>query len=90
MPFLVTVEAHDLELVFLSPTVSASGRGGASVFLTLVLLLIQISMLFLLFLSFLVRGLTTSDRQKIGRLWCQRRRAFFDWVVVRVLGGENL
>ena len=90
MPFLVTVEARDLGHVFPSSTVSASGRGGASVFLTLVSLLIQTSMLFLLSPSFLVRGLAASGGRGVRRFRCQRRRGFFDGVVVGVSGRGSL
>ena len=69
MLFLVIVEARDLEHVFPSLVVSACGKGGASVFSTLVPLLIQTLILFLLSPSFLVRGLATSVGQKVGRLW---------------------
>ena len=82
MPFLVIVEARDLGHVFPSSAVSAAGRGGASVFSTLVPLLIQTLMLFLLSPSLLVGGLTASGEQGVGQLWCQRRRRFFDGVVV--------
>ena len=65
MSFFVTAEARDLGHVFPSPAVSASGRGGASVFSTLVLLLIQMSILFLLSPSLLVGGLAASGRQGV-------------------------
>ena len=90
MPFLVTVEARDLGHVFPSPAVSAGGIGAASVFLTLVPLLIQTSMLFLLSPSLLVGGLAASGRQGVGRLRCQRRQKFFDEVVAGVSGGKSL
>ena len=90
MLFLFTVEARDLGHVFPSPAVSAGGRGGASVFSTLVPLLIQTLMLFLLSLSLLVGGLTTSGRRGVGRLRCRRRRRFFDGVGAGVLGGGGL
>ena len=70
MPFLVTVEVRDLGHVFLSPAVSAGGRGRASVFSTPVLLLIQTSMFFLFFPSLPVRGLAPSGGRGVGRLWC--------------------
>ena len=90
MPFFVTVEAHDLGHVFPSPTVSASGRGEASVFLTLVPLLIQTSILFLLSPSFFVGGLAASGGRGVGRLWCRMRRGFFDRVIPGVSGGRGL
>ena len=90
MPFLVTVEARDLGHVFPNPAVSASGRGGTSVFSTLVPLLIQTSMLFLLSPSLLIGGLATSGGRRIRQLRCRRRRGFFDGVVVGVLGGRGL
>ena len=62
MLFLVTVEVRDLKYVFPSLAVSACGRGRAGVFSTLVLLIIQMSMLFLLSLSFLVGGLAAYGR----------------------------
>ena len=68
MPFLVTVEAHDLGHVFPSPAVSAGGRGRASVFSTVVLLLIQTLMFFLFSPSLLVRDLTASGMQRVGWL----------------------
>ena len=40
MPFFVTVEVRELEHVFSNLAISASGKGKASVFLTLVPLLI--------------------------------------------------
>ena len=90
MPFLVTVEVRDLGHVFPSPAVSAGGRGGASVFSTLVPLLIQTSMLFLLSPSFLVGGLAASGGRGVGRLKCQRRREFFDGVIAGISGGGDL
>ena len=90
MLFLVTVEACDLGHFFPNPAVSAGGRGGASVFSTLVPLLIQTSMLFLLSLSFLVGGLAASGRRGVGRLWCQRRRKSFDGVIAGVSGEGGL
>ena len=90
MPFLVTVEARDLGHVFPSSTISAGGRGGTSVFSTLVSLLIQTSMLFLLSLSLLVGGLADSGGRGVGRLWCRRRWKFFDGVVAGVSGGGGL
>ena len=90
MPFLVTVEARDLGHVFPSPAVSTGSRGEASVFLTLVLLLIQTSMLFLLSLSLLVGDLAAFDRRGVEQLRCQRRRGFFDRVVAGVLGRRGL
>ena len=62
------VEARDLRNVFPNPTVSAGGRGGASVFSTLGLLLIQTSMLFLFSPSLLVGGLAASGGQGVERL----------------------
>ena len=73
MLFLATVEARDLGHVFPSPGLSAGGRGGASVFLTLGSLFIQTSMLFLLSLSLLVGGLAASGRRGVGRLRYQKR-----------------
>ena len=90
MPFLVTIEVHDLEHVFSNPAVSASARGKASVLLTLIPLLIQMLMLFLLSPSLLVGGLAASDRRGVGRYWCQRRRGFFDGVVAGVSGRGGL
>ena len=86
MFFLVRVEVRNLEYFFSNPAVSASSRGKASVFSTLVSLLIQTSILFLLFLSLLVGGLATSGGQKVGRLQYKIRRRFFDRVVIGVLG----
>ena len=68
MPFLVIVKAHNLGHVFPSPTVSAGGRGGASVFSTLVPLLIQTSMLFLLSPSLFIGGLAASGGRGVRRL----------------------
>ena len=62
MLFLVTVKARDLEHVFPNPAVSADGRVGASIFSTLVALMIQKLILFLLSLSFLVKSLAASSR----------------------------
>ena len=90
VPFLVTVEVPDLGHVFPSLAVSASGRGGASIFLNLVPLLIQTSILFLLSPNLLVGGLTASGGQGVGRLQCRRRRGFFDKVIARVLGRRGL
>ena len=90
MLFHVTFEVRDLGHVFLNPAISAGGRGGASVFSTLVPLLIQMSMLFLLSPSLLVRSLAASSGQEVGRLWCRRRWEFFDGVVVGFLGGKGL
>ena len=90
MLFLVTVEARDLGHVFSSPAVSTGSRGRASVFSTLVPLLIQTSMLFLLSPSFLVGGLAASGGQGVGWLRCRRRRGFFDGVVAEVSGGGGL
>ena len=90
MLFLVTVEAYDLEHVFPSPTVSARGRGGASNFLTLVLLLIQTLIFFLLSPSLLVGGLATSGGRGVRRFRCQKRQGFFDKVVVEVSSREGL
>ena len=90
MPFLVIVEARDLGHIFFSLTVSAGSRSGASVFLTLVPLLIQTSMLFLLSPSLLVRSLAAFGGQGVGRLRCRRWRGFFDRVVTGVLGGGGL
>ena len=90
MPFLVTVEACNLEHIFPSLTISTGGRGGASVFSTLVPLLIQTSMLFLLSPSLLVGGLAASGGRGVGRLRCRRRRGFFDGVVAGVSGGGGL
>ena len=90
MSFLVTVEACDLEHVFPSPAISAGGRGGASVFSTLVPLLIQTLMLFLLSPSLVVGGLAVSDGRGVGKLRCRRRRGFFDRIVTGVLGGRRL
>ena len=70
MPFLVTIEVHDLEHIFPSPAVNASGRSRASVFSILVPLLIQTLMLFLLSLSLLVGGLAASGEQGVRRLRC--------------------
>ena len=84
MPFLVTVEARDLGHIFPSPAVSASGKGGASVFSTMVPLLLQVSMLFLFSPSLLVGGLAASSEQRVGRLRYQRRRRFFHRVVAGV------
>ena len=85
MPFLVTVEARDLGHVFLGPAVSASSRGRASVFSTLVLLLIQTSMLFLLSPGLFVESLATSGGRGIGRLQCRRWRGFFNGIVASFL-----
>ena len=90
MPFLVTVEAHDLGHIFSSSAFSTSDRGETSVLLTLVLLLIQTSMLFLLSLSLLVGSLTTFGGQGVKRLWCRRQREFFDKVVAKVSGERGL
>ena len=90
MPFIVTVKARDLGHIFLSPTISACGRGRAIVFSTLVPLLIQTSMLFLLSPSFLVGGLAASGGRGVGRLLCRRRRGFSDRVVVRISFGGGL
>ena len=90
MPFLVTVEVRDLEHIFPSPTISTGGRGRASVFSTLVPLLIQTSMLFLLSPSLFARGLAASDGRGVRRLWCQRWREFFDGVVAGVSGRGGL
>ena len=68
MLFLVIVEACNLEYVFPNSAVSASGRGGTSVFSTLVLLLIQKLIFFLLSLSLLVRSLAASSRQGVRQL----------------------
>ena len=62
MLFLVTVEARDLGHLFSNLAVSASGRDKAGSFSTQVPLLIQISMLFLLSPSFLIKGLAASNR----------------------------
>ena len=88
--FLITVEILDLGYVFPSLIISAGGRGGANVLSTLVLLLIQMSILFLLSLSLFVRGFTASGEQRVGRLWCRRRRKFFDKVVAAVSGEGGL
>ena len=85
MPFLVTVEARDLGHVFPSPTVSTSGRDRASIFSTLVPLLIQTSMLFFLSPIPLVRGLAASSRRGVRRLWCQRRQGFFDKLFLTIV-----
>ena len=90
MLFLVTVEARDLGHIFPSHVVSTSGRGGASIFSTLVPLLIQTSMLFLLSPSLLVGGLTASGGRGVRWLRCQTRRRFFDGVVAGVLGRRSL
>ena len=68
MPFFVIVEVHDLRYVFLNPVVSAGSRDRAGVFLTLIPLLIQTSMLFLLSPSLLVGSLATSGRRGVRRL----------------------
>ena len=70
MPFLVTVETRNLGHVFPSPAVSASSRGGTSIFSTLVPLLIQMLMLFLLSPSLLIEGLAASGEQGVGWLRC--------------------
>ena len=90
MPFLVTVKANDLGRVFSSPTISAGSRGRASVFLTLIPLLIQTSMLFLLSPSLLIGGVATFGGQGVGQLWYQRRLGFFDGFVAGVSGGRGL
>ena len=90
MPFLVIVEARDLGHVFPSPAISAGSRGRASVFSTLVPLLIQTSMLFLLSPSLFVGGLAASVGQRVEQLRCRRRRGFFGGVVAGVLGGGGL
>ena len=90
MPFFVIVKVRDLEHVFLDPAVSAGNMGGASVFLTLVPLLIQTSMLFLLSPSLLIRGLAASDRRGVGRFRCQKRQEVFDRVVAGVSSGGSL
>ena len=61
VPFLVIIEACDLEYVFPNPTISTGGRSKASIFSTLVLLVIQMSMFFVLSLSFFIRSLTASS-----------------------------
>ena len=61
MFFLVTVEVHNLEYVFPNPAFSAGGKSGASIFLILVLLLIQILIFFHLFPRFLIKSLATSN-----------------------------
>ena len=68
MPFLVTVEAQNLGHIFPNLAVSASSRDGASVFLTLILLLIQMSMLFLLSPSLFDGGLADSGGRGVGQL----------------------
>ena len=90
MPFLVTVEARDLGPVFPSPAVSAGGRGRANVFSTLVPVLIQTSMFFLLSPCLLVGGLAASSERGVRRLQCRKRRRFFDGVVTGVSGGGGL
>ena len=90
MLFLITVEVRDLRHVFPSSAVKAGGRGGASVFSTLVSLLIQTLMLFLLSLGFLVGGLAASGGREVGRLRCRGRREFFNGVVAGVSGGGGL
>ena len=84
------VKRRDLGHVVPSPAVSAGGRGGASVFSTLVPLLIQTSILFPLLPSLLVGGLAASGGQGVKRLRCQKWREFFDGVVVWVLGIGSL
>ena len=90
MPFLIIVEEHNLRHVFPGPAISAGGRGEASVFSTLVLLLIQTSMFFLLSLSLLVESLPASGGREVGWLWYQRRPEFFDGVVAGVSDGGGL
>ena len=90
MPFLVTVEARDLEHVFSSLAVSAGGRCKVSVFLTLVPLLIQTSMLFLLSPSLLVGVLAASGKRGVGRLKCRKRQGFFNEVITGVLFRKSL
>ena len=90
MLFLVIFEAHDLGYVFPSPTVSDGSRGEASVFSTLVPLLIQTSIYFLLSLSLFVGDLAASSGRGVERLRYQRRRRFFNGVVVGVSGGGGL
>ena len=90
MPFLVKVEVHDLGHVFSNLTISTGGGGGASVFSTLVPLLIQISMLFLLPPSLLFGVFIASSKRGVGRLRYQRWQGFFDGVVIGVSGKEGL
>ena len=90
MLFLIIVEAYDLGHIFPSSAISAGSRSGASVFSTLVPLLIQILMLFLFSPSFLVGGLAASGKQRVGQLRCQRWQEFFDRVVAGVSDGRGL
>ena len=90
MLFLIIVEVHDLEHIFPNSAFSAGGRGKASVFLILVLLLILTSMFFLLSLSLLIKGLAACGGRGVGQFKCQKQRGFFDKVVVEILGGEGL
>lgn len=65
VPFFITVEVHDLKLIFLNLVAGAGSRSRASILLILVLLLIQIFITFFFCLSFLIQGFATSDGQKI-------------------------
>ena len=76
MLFFAIVEACNLRYGFSNLAISVGGEGGASVFLTQVLLLIQTSILFLLFPSLFVGGFAAFGGQGVERLWCRRRRRF--------------
>lgn len=65
MPFLIIVKVCNVGHVFPHFAISASNKGEDSVFLTLVPLLIQTSMLFLFFLSLFIGGLAVSDGQRV-------------------------
>lgn len=88
MSFLIRIEVYDLEIVFSNLAISARSRGRASVFLTLVPLLIQISMLFRLFLNFFVEGFTAFSGYGVRQL--QYYRKIFNGVVLGVLGRRGL
>lgn len=59
MFFLIIVEVYNLRYDFSNFAISTSGRGRVNIFLILVSVLIQILIIFLLFLSFFVRGFAT-------------------------------
>ena len=90
MPFFVIVKVRDLEHVFPNPAVTAGGMSRASIFSTLVSLLIQTSMLFLLSLSLLVGGVSASDRQEVGQIWYHGRREFLNEFVAGISGKGSL
>ena len=88
MSFHITIEAYNLKHVFSNLIVSEGGKSRASVFLTLVPLLIKTLILFLLSLNLLIRSFAAFGKQRVGRLWCQQR--FFNKVIAEILVRKGL